>query len=545
MSDTQNIIAALLGSYRFILPEIVLGVAACVIYLAGTFRAGRNLFGGLALLGLACAGLALGLNAGARYDSAEVARAGTYAGPVVHDGLALFIKLIALGGGAILVLLSWNELPERQAADYHACLLILLAGTCLTGAANDLVTMFLALELISIPTYIMLYLPRHDTAAQEAALKYFLLSIFSSALLLFGFSYLYGLAGTTNLPTLFDTAQRAEARDLPGIAQVAVILVVAGLGFRITAVPFHFYAPDVYEGTATPMAALLAFVPKVAGFVALLRLLGFLLPGATESGLHQAGTALSAQTPILLWFLAAITMTLGNVLALLQDNLKRLLAYSSVAHAGYMLIALAAAPYLRGSTDTAGPDGVEALLFYLVAYGSMTIGAFGVIVYLNSGERPVESVDDLAGLSRSHPGVALLMVLFLFSLIGIPLTAGFTGKLMVFFGAMAVPSAAHTGLFRTLALIGVVNAAIGAWYYLRIIAVMYLRTPVRPLEKRGAWPALATLWICGVLTLGLSIPPGAQWLVEATRRAAGQNVPAPGAPVAPVTLAPAPDHDAE
>jgi NADH-quinone oxidoreductase subunit N len=545
VNDAQNLIAALLGSYRFLLPEIVLGVAACVIYLTGTFRANRHLFGGLALIGLALATVALGESAGARLDPEAVRRAGIYAGPVVNDGLALLIKLIALGGGAILVLISWNELPDRQAADWHACLLIILAGVCLTGAANDLVTMFLALELVSIPTYIMLYLPRHDTPAQEAALKYFLLSVFSSALLLFGFSYLYGLTGTTNLPALFDTAQRTEARDLPAIAQVAVILVVAALGFRITAVPFHFYAPDVYEGTATSMAALLAFLPKVAGFVALVRLLGFVLPSAPLDGaadLHRVGTALSEQTPILLWFLAAISMTLGNVLALLQDNLKRLLAYSSVAHAGYMLIALAAAPYLRSAADgapaSAGADGVEALLYYLVAYGAMTIGAFGVIAYLSSGTRPVESVDDLAGLSRSHPGVALLMVLFLFSLIGIPLTAGFTGKLMVFFGAMSVPSEAHAELFRWLAVIGVINAAIGAWYYLRIIAVMYLRTPVRPLEQRGAWPGLAMLWICGILTLGLSIPPGAQWLVQAARQATGQRVATGAAP-------PAPDHLAE
>jgi NADH-quinone oxidoreductase subunit N len=544
VSDPQNIIAALLGSYWFILPEIVLGVTACVIYLAGTFRASRNLFGGLALVGLGLAAVALGATAGAGYDSEEIRRAGIYAGPVVNDALAVLIKGIALGGGAVLVLLSWNELPDRQAADWHACLLIVLGGVCLTGAANDLVTMFLALELISIPTYIMLYLPRHDAPAQEAALKYFLLSVFSSALLLFGFSYLYGLAGTTNLPALFDTAQRAEARDVPAVAQVAVIFVVAGLGFRITAVPFHFYAPDVYEGTATSMAALLAFVPKVAGFVALLRLLGFVVPAAPPAGeaeLHRLGTALSEQTPILLWFLAAITMTLGNVLALLQDNLKRLLAYSSVAHAGYMLIALAAAPYLRaadGAPTGAGPDGVEALLYYLVAYGAMTVGAFGVIAYLSSRERPVENVDDLSGLSGSHPGVALLMVLFLFSLIGIPLTAGFTGKLMVFMGAMFVPSPAHAELFRWLAVIGVLNAAIGAWYYLRIIAVMYLRAPVRPLEKRGAWPGLATLWICGVLTLGLSVPPAAQWLVGATRQATGQRA-------APVTQAPAPQNNAE
>jgi NADH-quinone oxidoreductase subunit N len=530
VNDVQHILAALLGSYRFLLPEVVLGAVACVIYLWGTFRANRNLFGGLALAGLALAGAALAWSANEGYETEAVRRAAVYAGPVLNDALALLIKVIALGGGAVLVLISWNEVPDRQAADYHACLLIILAGVCLTGAANDLVMMFLALELISIPTYVMLYLPKHDTPAQEAALKYFLLSVFSSALLLFGFSYLYGLAGTTNLPALFDTARRAEPRDLPAVSQVAVILVVAGLGFRITAVPFHFYAPDVYEGTATPMAALLAFVPKVAGFVALLRLLGFVLPGTSgpaEPGLPLPGTALSEQAPVLLWFLAALTMSVGNVLALLQDNLKRLLAYSSVAHAGYMLIALASAPYLRpteGGAIAAGPDGVEALLYYLVAYGAMTIGAFGVIAYLDSRERPVETVDDLSGLSRSHPGVALLMVVFLFSLIGIPLTAGFTGKLMVFFGAMSVPSQAHAGLFTVLALIGVVNAAIGAWYYLRIIAVMYLRTPVRPLEKRGGWAGLATLWICGVLTLALSVPPAAQWLVGAARQATGARV---------------------
>jgi NADH-quinone oxidoreductase subunit N len=524
---TDDIIAVLLGAYEFILPEIVLGAFACVIYLGGTFRANRNLFGGLALAGLALAGVALALTAGAGYERRELQRAAVYAGPVVNDSLAVLIKLIALVGGAILVLFSWNELPDRQAADYHACLLIVIAGMCLTGAANDLVTMFLALELISIPTYVMLYLPKHNTQAQEAALKYFLLSVFSSALLLFGFSYLYGLAGTTNLRAITETARQAEARDVPAIAQVAVIFVVAGLGFRITAVPFHFYAPDVYEGTATSLAALLAFVPKVAGFVALLRLLGFVLPADPVAlGGRPAAAALSDQAPVLLWFLAALSMTLGNILALLQDNLKRLLAYSSVAHAGYMLIALAAAPFLR--TDAgASANGVAALLFYLAAYGAMTIGAFAVIAYLDSPERPVETVDDLSGLSRSHPGVSLLMVLFLFSLIGIPLTAGFAGKLLVFFGAISVEGAAHAELFRWLAVIGVLNAAIGAWYYLRIIAVMYLRTPVRPLEKRGAWASLATLWICGVLTLGAGIPPLAGWLGEATRQVTTAKWPGP------------------
>ena len=229
----------------------------------------------------------------------------------------------------------------------------------------------------------------------------------------------------------------------------------------------------------------------------------------------------SDQVPILLWFLAAVTMFVGNVLALLQDNLRRLLAYSSIAHAGYMLVALAAAPFLRRTLPMGSdPDGVEALIFYLAAYGAMTVGAFAVIAYLDSARRPVETVDDLAGLGSSHPGIALFMVVFLFSLIGIPLTAGFTGKFLIFFGAMAVPED-QAPKFRLLALLGVINAAIGGWYYLRIVAAMYLRTPLKPLENKRTWPGLATLGICALLTVGLSIPPGADWLLQAARNATG------------------------
>jgi NADH-quinone oxidoreductase subunit N len=288
-------------------------------------------------------------------------------------------------------------------------------------------------------------------------------------------------------------------------------MVVAGLGFRITAVPFHFYAPDVYQGTPTEAAALLAFMPKVAGFVALFRVLGFLWIGRAGT----VGLVLGEQVPMLFFILAAVTMSLGNLLGLLQDNLKRLLAYSSVAHAGYMLIGLASAPDLYGQ-NTAG--GVDAVLFYLVAYGAMTLGAFAILSYLSTPQRPVEMIDDLAGLSRSHPGVALLMALFLFSLIGIPLTAGFAGKLMLFFGALAVQRPDHPWLFRILALIGVLNAAIGAWYYLRILAVMYLRNPIKPLENARSWPGLATLWICALVTVVLGLFP--QPLLRASRDAA-------------------------
>jgi NADH-quinone oxidoreductase subunit N len=529
----------LTGYFPYLVPEAILGVIACGLFLGGTWRASRNLWGAVALVGLALAGLAVWgsvywtptleaardhvarlVPGGERETTLETLSATLYASPIVHTQLAILIKVIALVGAAVLVLFSWNEMPPSQAADYHACLLVITAGVCLTGAANDLITLFLALELISIPTYVLLYLPRLDDAAQEAAMKYFLLSIFSAALMLFGFSYLYGLGGTTNLPALADALIAARgSRDgvLPGVALIALIMVVAGLGFNITAVPFHFYAPDVYQGTATGAAALLAFAPKVAGFVALVRVLGYVpspLAGLDMPlGRVLPSQPLGGQVPVLLWIMAAVTMSLGNVLALLQDNVKRLLAYSSVAHAGYMLIGLAVAPKLVGHPG--GPvGGIEAILFYLVSYGAMTTGVFAILHYLSTPERPVEKIDDLEGLGRSQPGTALLMVLFLFSLIGIPLTAGFLGKLWLFLGALGVPvnevnpeSLQQHRLFVILALIGVLNAAIGGWYYLRIAAVMYLREPVQTLPRPRPAPVLAAIWVCALLTLGVGIYP--------------------------------------
>jgi NADH-quinone oxidoreductase subunit N len=505
-------VQALIAWVPLVLPEALLLAGACVLFLGGIFRPDRHLWGTVALAVLVLAGLVVWLLPRGPTD-----RATLFASPILADQLVLFVRILALVGGAILVLVSWNEVPDRQAAEYHACLLIVVAGTGLTASANELITLFLALEMVSIPTYVLLYLPRHDIAAQEAALKYFLLSVFSSALLLFGFSYLYGLGGTTNLPALaqtFSMAQAGSQGGLPGAAMIALVMVVAGLGFKITAVPFHFYAPDVYQGAPTAVAAFLAYVPKLAGFVALVRLLGF-APAAELLGdpRHPVvpGFVLGPQVSMLFWILAVVTMTLGNMLALLQDNLKRLLAYSSVAHAGYMLIGLAVAPYLWSSAGSPVPGGVEAVLFYLGAYGAMTIGAFAVIGYLNTPEQPVETVDDLAGLSRSRPLLALLMSVFLFSLIGMPLTAGFAGKLWLFLGALAVQPEPpdHPWLFLVLALIGAINAAIGAWYYLRICAVMYLRNPLKQIAEHRAWPALTAIVACAVITLVLGIYPWA------------------------------------
>lgn len=538
MNKEAEIVNALAHTFTLVVPEAVLVLTACLLFVGGLFRSDRRLWAEVALAGLALAWLALanGPRPGGSPTQAEI-----YAAPLFLDPLAWLVKAIALTFGILLVLVSWNEVPDGPSADYYACLLIVTAGLCLTGSANELVTLFLALELIGIPTYVLLYLPRGGNAAREAATKYFLLSVFSSAFLLFGFSYLYGLAGTTNVPALVNALNQGEAdvagmlRILPvddaatrsallhsaapwrGLALVALVMIVAGLGFKITAVPFHFYAPDVYQGAPTAGAALLAFVPKAAGFVALIRLLGFVWAGKTDSG-----AAFGPQMPGLLWILAVVTMSLGNVLALLQSNIKRLLAYSSVAHAGYMLIGLAVAHDFELSEPAvfAGmvpvPGGIEAILFYLVGYGAMTIGAFAVLAYLSTSERPVEMEDDLAGLGTSHPGVAALLAVFLFSLIGVPLTAGFVGKALLFLGPLTV-TGEHTLLFRWLVLIGAVNAAIGGWYYLRILAKMYLHLPIKPLEKPRPGPVLAAVWLCAALTLFLGIYP--QPMVQAVREA--------------------------
>jgi NADH-quinone oxidoreductase subunit N len=586
-----NLVNALTSYVGQVAPEAILGVMACVLFLGGTFRKNRNLWGGAAVAALAAAGIALYLTEAPRYGGEAAARTDLYSAPLVLDKFSYLIRALAICGGLVFVFFSWDEAGDEHAAEYHACILLVTAGVGLVGAANELVTLFLALELISIPTYVMLYLPRADAPAQEAAMKYFLLSIFSSALLLFGFSYLYGMTGTTNLPAMAD-AFTVHKASLGGLALVALIMVVAGLGFRITAVPFHFYAPDVYQGTSTGMAALLSFVPKLAGFAALVRVLGFVRLGvvapAAENaayaiqGTAGAGQLLGEQVPVLLWILAAVTMSLGNVLALLQDNVRRLLAYSSVAHAGYMLVGLAVAPRLLPEFGGGAFGGVEALLFYLVAYGAMTVGAFALLYYLGTRERPVETVDDLAGLSRSHPAAALVMVLFLMSLIGIPLTAGFAGKVFLFGGALEVTrqpdraadfeaqareaarKAAETTddnekaklrreadaaqaqadsyrsqprLYFILALIGMLNAAVGGWYYLRIAAVMYLRETAEPRPKVRPGPVLAAIVACAAVTLALGVYPFP--MLKAAQDAAPRDAaPAPAGPSAEFSRGP-------
>jgi NADH-quinone oxidoreductase subunit N len=496
--------------FRLAVPEAALVGVACLLFILSTLKAAsRTTAGILALAGLVLAAI---LHIASNPPDGLI-RTVT---PLLADPMSTFVRITALATGAGLVLFGWRECDDRRAADYHACLLIATAGFSLVGAANDLIVLFLALELISIPTYVMLYLPRpNDPRAQEAAVKYFMLSVLSSALTLFGFSYLYGAAGTTNLSAIAAILPRVVPGEAGTAALIAAVLVLAGLGFRVTAFPFHFYAPDVYQGGPTGTVAFLSFVPKVAGFVALLKLFGYV------GEAHPVANDFVKRVMMLMWILAAITMTAGNVMGLLQSNIRRMLAYSSVANAGYMLIGLAVVPAqaYRPSSEPGANAGGEALLFYLIAYGAMTVGAFAVLAYLDAPGRRIETVDDLAGLRETHPTSAFLMGLFLVSLIGLPLTAGFTGKLYLFVSAMDAPAEAPMQeLFRVLALVGVLNAAIGTYYYLRVIMAMFLRSSLAPPTPVTKWnPVLVTAAACAVVTVVFGVYP--KPLLEAAWRA--------------------------
>jgi NADH-quinone oxidoreductase subunit N len=493
----------LAGAWELILPEIVLIAAACIHFLAGPFLVSergdvpaglRHRWGGLALAALLTAAW-IWWQHGPEAEPSPL-------GPFRLDDLAWFVRGLSLAAGAVLLLTGWNQIGDSPSAEHHACLLLIVAGTSLIAAANDLVVVFLALELVSIPTYVFLYLSRHDAAGQEAVIKYFLLSIFSSAVVLFGMSYLYGIAGTTNLAGIYAAVSEPK-HAMP--ACVAAGAVIAGLGFRLAAVLFHFYAPDVFQGTSIGGAAMLSLIPKIAGLVALIRLLA---PSAD----HQDLVDLAQPA---LWVLAALTMTVGNVLALVQTDVRRLFAYSSIAHAGYMLVGLAVIP-----DDRTGIRGMSALLFYLAIYGTMTIGLFAVLAAIRP--RPEDqsaealATENLAGLSRSHPVAALLMSVFLFSLTGLPPTAGFFGKLNLLLAAWS----AETEISRALAVLMAANAAVAAWYYLRLVAVMYLQPAVAPLYQRALpAPEFVAATACAVATIGLFIAP--DWLWQAASRIAG------------------------
>jgi NADH-quinone oxidoreductase subunit N len=486
----------------FLLPEIILVLFSTLIYLGGAFFPLRRGWGGVASAAMILAAVAL-YQQGTTSAGQKALAEGLLSGPLAVDLFAATLRWSILGTGLVFVLLSARTAEHGESSEFMGSLLAILAGVMLVALGADLVTIFVGLELISIPTYVILFLGRGPNLL-EAGTKYFFLSILSSALLLYGFSFLYGSAGSTSLGEI-QRALAAAPPDAPAMtwfARLALILIFAGLGFRITVVPFHFYAPDVYQGTTNPNAGLLAVIPKIAGLVALVRIAFVAMPG-----LEPLGWQLSLA-------LAIVTMSLGNLLALWQDNVRRLLAYSSIAQAGYMLIGLAVGFAVAGGASEANHfDGIGATFFYLLAYAAATAGTFAALAYLSGERRQVNTVDDLAGLAQNHPKTAVAIALFMFSLTGMPPLAGFWGKLFLFTGALGVdaknPQASSLWpWFLALAVVGAINAAISAAYYLRIVGVMYFRPASGRLEARGGSGAAWAVAVCALLVVAIGLNPG-------------------------------------
>lgn len=476
--------------FLFLLPEIVLAAGALLVLAADvvTPRHRQGAIIGLTLGVLAATGAALVPTAGANVTVA--------AGLVAVDGFALFFKVLFLLAAALTILMSSRYLAIEGTPVGEYCFLVLCAalGMMFMAGGVDLVTLFIGLETMAVSFYVLTGFIKPNRRSNEAAVKYFLLGAFSLGILLYGMSLLYGLTGTTHLcdtpgqPGL-ATALAGAQGDL--VLVLAVVLVAAGVGFKIAAVPFHMWAPDVYEGAPTPITAFLSVGSKAASFAMLLRIFAEGLPQFRAEGLSVVwGQAVGWST--VFYVLSVVSMTVGNLAALTQSNLKRLLAYSSIAHAGYVLIGVVA-----GSGR-----GVAAALIYLFVYLFMQLGAFAVVVLLRRRDVIGDELKDLSGLYFRSPAAAVAMLVFMLSLGGIPPTAGFMGKFWLF-------SAAIESGYVWLAVIGVLNSALSLYYYVRVVVFMWIREEAigSPLTLGPALALALALSVVGTLVFGVYPAP--------------------------------------
>jgi NADH-quinone oxidoreductase subunit N len=459
-----------------LVPELALFALAVIVLLAGLIRPGR------AIGWLAFAGLLAVL--GVMY----IAREGTlFEGSFIQDELALFAKRLFLFASAVCLLGSLTmKQPafDRRSAEYHFALLVSLLGMLVLASARDLILLFVAFELMSIPLYVLTGFLKRETVAPEAALKFFLVGTASSAVIAYGMSFVYGMTRTTALSAIPQALAAGHPLMLLGMG-----LLLAGLGFKIAAFPFHMWAPDAYEAASTPFVAWLSVAPKAAGFVAIIRLY-----------VEGVGTAALIWMPFIAT-LAAMTVITGNLMAIPQQNIKRMLAYSGIAHIGYMLIGLAA-------FSTAG---VATILFYLVAYLFGNMGAFLVVEAVGRSEES-NGIDAYQGLAQRSPLLALAMLVFLLSLGGIPFVAGFWAKLYIFVAA------AERGLYG-LVFLGAVLTVVALYYYLVVARRMYIEAPVRPEPVRINGLLGAAIALCALGVVGVGVYP-APWVALAQRVAA-------------------------
>ena len=463
------------ADYLRVLPEILLTVFGVLIMFLEAVLSGdrKRVFAPLTVTGLAAA-LAASV---AAYSDPGTA----FHGMLIVDGFATFFRVLVITVGLLAVLASTEYLRRENhpGGEFYALLLFSIAGQSIMASANELIMIFIGLEISSIASYILAGYLRDDPRNSEAALKYFLLGSFATAFLLYGVAWIYGLTGTTNLQAIRQVLAGAGAPSLL-LTGAAAALMFVGFGFKVSAAPFQVWAPDVYQGAPAPVSAFLSVGPKAAAFAILLRTY------------QTAFGPIAENWQPFVWICALATMIIGNFGAIQQSNIKRMLAYSSIAHAGYVLVAVTAASQI----------GTAAAMFYLAAYAFTNFGAFAVVTHVaRKGERYVK-IDDFAGLAQQQPGMAAMLTIFLLSLIGVPLTGGFFGKFYIF-------KAALDSNLVWLTVLGLLNSAVAAYYYLRVLVVMYMKDPDGAADSLpAAGPALKlAVYGSAVVTLFLGIFP--------------------------------------
>ncbi len=473
-----------------ILPELILAFAGIIVMVYDSFfPKDRTTTGIISLVGIAASGVLLAML------WADPQPSGTWNGMIAHDNLRLGFSFVFLLVSAMTVLIStvWVEREDVPVGEYHALLLFATFGMMLMASGNDLVVIFLGLETLSIATYVMCGLRRGDLKSNESAMKYFILGSFASAFLLYGMALIYGATGSTNIT---EIAARVGNANFPALLLVGGAMMVIGFGFKVATAPFHIWTPDVYEGAPTPITGFMAAGPKAAAFASFLRVfvLGFpLVAGVQASGyLHDSWmTALTV--------MAILSMTVGNIVAIMQTNVKRMLAYSSIAHAGYAMVGFVGAGAAAvGDRDAA----IASVAFYMLTYAITNLGAFAIVTLLGQKNDRRTEFEDYNGIGFKAPVLSFALSLFMLSLLGLPLTAGFMGKVLVFRPALDAGST----MLTLLVVVAVINTAISAYYYLRLIVVMFFRERTSDWQQPRMPIGLAIalfVAIAGVLYLGI------------------------------------------
>jgi NADH-quinone oxidoreductase subunit N len=468
-----------------ILPLCIVIVWACVLLLVDLFipKERKTWTPVLAAIGLL---VAMGFSIAQTGVDTEA-----FGGMLVVDGFSQFLTILVLGSGLVAIMLSFDYLTRLgiQRGEYYVLLMFSISGMMLMAMAADLIVIFLALELLSIPLYVLAGFAGPRTDSEEAAIKYFLLGAFASGFVVYGVAIVFGATGYTGLTDILQSIQ-SGAVDLTLLA-IGAALILVGLGFKVAAVPFHMWTPDVYQGAPSSVTAFMAVGAKVGGFAALMRIF------VTSFGV------LAMDFTAVLWGLAALTMILGNVVAIAQKNIKRMLAYSSIAQAGYILMALV--PY--GQKDVI-VDAIAAALLYLIAYAFMSFAAWAVVITLEKAEGKGLQLADYAGMGRKYPVLAAIMTVSMLSFTGIPPTLGFIGKFYLFRSVVE-------GGFIWLAIIGVLTSLVSAYYYLRVVIYMYMQDG-EPVAQRDNWVFLtAAVTGVGMIVLGIFSLPLLNWAYQA------------------------------